>query len=66
MYNNNKQTRKIMNIKALELLETKIWLISFELENEDCTTDRIIELRKQNSRLIHLRNRMREVYKNNN
>ena len=65
MYNNNKQTRKIMNIKALELLETKIWLISFELENEDCTTDRIIELRKQNTRLIHLRNRMREVYNNN-
>ena len=54
-----------MNIKALKLLETKIWLISFELENEDCTTDRVIELRKQNNRLIHLRNRMREVYKNN-
>lgn len=50
--------------KGLELLETKIWLIEFELENEYNSPEKEEELRTQQNRLINLRHRIINRTKN--
>lgn len=51
-----------MNNKALELLETKIWLIRFKIENDNCTPKRIKKLLRQHSRLQILRIKLIKIY----
>lgn len=43
-----------MRNKAKELLETKIWLISYEINHEYCSPERIYELKIKNLRLLQL------------